>query len=403
MKKVFIFSTSALILLGIVFIAYNFTFNGGEKKLLFSNSNNSSETKKDSSKRNDNAEDKQNPFGFKKDKKENENVVGIVEKVSDKPVLFPKIEKDGVRIKYYSKKDEGFWEVSFDGSLEKKISNENMPDLKAIIWSTDGKKIILKRGDGFYRYYYNNGQKNKIKDKANFMVWSNLGDKIIYDYIESPEAESKTINIANPDGSEWKVLAKVKNRKSVIAMVPQSSLISFWNVPKSTEESDLQVISVAGGKVQYILSGKFGADYLWSPDGEKFLVSSVVNKGGDTMVLEVGKVDFDGESPKVSLMDLRLPTLASKCVWSKDSKTIYCALLTGVPDNAVMPDDYYAGKFYTDDYFWKVNTETGKKERLVKLEDMKKMIDATDLFLSPNEDMLFFVNRKDGELYKINL
>ncbi|MCX6765406.1 MAG: hypothetical protein NT136_00305 [Candidatus Moranbacteria bacterium] len=46
---------------------------------------------------------------------------------------------------------------------------------------------------------------------------------------------------------------------------------------------------------------------------------------------------------------------------------------------------------------------TGKKDRIVELEDMKGSLDASHLFLSPSEEELFFINRIDGKLYGINL
>ncbi len=395
MKKIFIISTVILILSGAVFVSYNFVLTDGDKSekkvFVIENKNDDVEVEK--------IDDTENK---KKNEKAKVAIAGAIEKISSTDVLFPKISEDGKRIKYYSKNDEGFWEMSPDGSFKKKVANENIPDLKAIIWSLDGKNIIIKRSDGFYRYYSNTGDKIKIKEGPDFLVWSNLGDKIIYDF-KSGNEKGKSMNIADPDGSNWTVLAKTDSEKNVIRMIPESSLISFWNVPRSSDESLLRVVSVAGGKTQTIVSGKFGADYLWSPKGDKFLVSSTTEKGGDSTILELGEINFNEGNIEVKLRDLRLPTLASKCVWSKNDKTVYCALLSGVPDNAVMPDDYFAKKFYTADYFWKIDTDTGKKERIVELDEMKEDIDATDLFLSPNEDMLFFVNRKDGFLYRIIL
>jgi hypothetical protein len=68
-----------------------------------------------------------------------------------------------------------------------------------------------------------------------------------------------------------------------------------------------------------------------------------------------------------------------------------------------MPNDYYSNKFQTADTFWKVNVLTGEKTRLIDLNKISAKIDAKNIFLNPDESLLFFVNRIDGKLYQISL
>ena len=102
--------------------------------------------------------------------------------------------------------------------------------------------------------------------------------------------------------------------------------------------------------------------------------------------------------------NLGLPTFISKCVWSKDNKTIYCALPGNIPTNSILPNDYKDQKFTTTDTFWKINTTTGEKNRLVETNDMpKNALDASEFFLNTDESLLFFVNKIDKKLYRIVL
>ncbi|PJA87018.1 MAG: hypothetical protein CO141_01710 [Candidatus Moranbacteria bacterium CG_4_9_14_3_um_filter_42_9] len=74
-----------------------------------------------------------------------------------------------------------------------------------------------------------------------------------------------------------------------------------------------------------------------------------------------------------------------------------------IPENAIMPNDYYNASFSTDDTFWKVDTQTGEKERIVSLDKITEKLDADTLFLNGDESFLFFVNKKDDKLYRIEL
>ena len=114
--------------------------------------------------------------------------------------------------------------------------------------------------------------------------------------------------------------------------------------------------------------------------------------------MTLGTIDMNG-----TYVDLGIPTVVSKCVWSNDDKTVYYALPGGIPDSAVMPDDYIANKFTTSDTFWKLDITTGMKERIIDPADENGTYDSSDLFLSPTENALFFINKIDNKLYKIVL
>ena len=94
--------------------------------------------------------------------------------------------------------------------------------------------------------------------------------------------------------------------------------------------------------------------------------------------------------------------MADKCVWSKDDRTVFCAVPQQISENAVWPDDYYKGLTIVNDDFYKINLETGEKTKIAGSQEGYGY-DAQELFLSPKEDYLFFVNRRDGLLYILKL
>jgi hypothetical protein len=74
-----------------------------------------------------------------------------------------------------------------------------------------------------------------------------------------------------------------------------------------------------------------------------------------------------------------------------------------MPNTAVLPNEYNEKKFTSVDTFWKVNVATGEKTRIIETSQISGSFDATKLFLNSDESMLFFANRIDGKLYRLNM
>lgn len=378
-KKIFIISLILLVTTVFFLGLYNFSFR---KK----------ETKKDPPPAIKKEED--NIFSSDKEKK-----TEAFRAVSTEAVFGLTLDAKEERIKYYLVENGHVMETDLDGKNKKIISDVDLLGLKEIQWSLNRDKVISRFEIGgknvFSVYDYHSKSAKKLTEGFQNVVWSNLGDKIIYQYFDAKNNQ-RWISMADSNGTNWKNLASVEFNNVSLLQIPQSALVAFWNRANSFEETKLRTVSIAGGESKIIFSGKFGADYLWSPKGNKILVSSVDVKGGKKMML--GVMNSNGGEYQA----LGIPTLTTKCVWSKDNKTVYYALPGLIPDGSVMPNDYQERKIATTDTFWKVDIETGKKERLVEVEEIKTNYDAENLFLSPSEDALFFINRLDGKLYRLD-
>lgn len=318
--------------------------------------------------------------------------------VTSIPILSASINKNDDLIYFYSSKDGLLRTLSKQGLNEKKITQEKALDLKSVDWSVDSDFSILTFNDG--NIFINNnetGERINFEKKADFAGWTNIDKKIIYKYF-NPVTKERSFNISDIDGSNSKKIAELDFRYVSFQSIPHSIQVAFWPKADSLIETKLfktNIINLSNS--QEIFSGKFGADYLFSSDGNKFLVSYVSEKGGNK--INVGIANSDGKE----YGDLNIPTLINKIVWSKDNKTIYYAQPSGNFVGKIMPNDYVEKNFFTQDTFWKMDIETGKKERLIELEELTEKIDATNLFLSNTEDSLFFINRINGFLYKLSL
>ncbi len=301
---------------------------------------------------------------------------------------------------YYSKRDNALKEAGLDGK-EIKVRVPRIPgEVTRVVWSPNRiQALVLAKVDGGNLWHLadlRNQTTIPLRNDMSRLAWTSLGDRILYQFTD-PGTGERTLNIATPDGSNWKKLADLGQEDHFIAAIPRSSLIAFWEKTDAARESVLETITVNGENRQTVITARAGADFIWSPDNQHILVQNTNTTGGNAVVL--GLTDEDGAGYR----NLFAPTFISKTVWSKDSETIYYALPSTFPADAVIPNDYYAKPLYTSDTFWKMNIRTGKKERLVPLAEMTEGYDASDIFLSPSETDLYFVDRKTAKFYRITL
>lgn len=327
------------------------------------------------------------------------NTAAKIVPLSDEPVLAATFFPEASAIRYYAQKSGRAYQINLDGQGKRIISDKELIGLSGVNWSPSRNRVITQFAQNgsnkFFYYDYATNKGVQLKDNLDTVVWKS-DDQILYKYYDAKSGE-RSLNVAAPDGSNWKKLTNLSIKDLFVAPVPATGLASFWNRADANKETAFATVSILGAEPKTIFSGKFGADFLWNADGTKLLISHLDAKGGNKLTLAV--VDNQGEQYK----DLGIPTLANKVAWSKNNKTLYFALAGSIPANSVLPNDYWAKKFYTTDTFWKVNLETGEKERLVDLDKIKNQFDATDLFVNADESMLFFTNRVDGLLYRIDL
>ena len=104
----------------------------------------------------------------------------------------------------------------------------------------------------------------------------------------------------------------------------------------------------------------------------------------------------NGDSTK-----LDIATLPEKCVWSKNSLTIYCAVPVSTELALSFPDDWYQGLTHFQDALWKVDVISGNATPISSLD--YKLIDVVDPMLDPSENFIFFKNNNDGTPWSYDL
>lgn len=313
-------------------------------------------------------------------------------KISQEEVVSPTLNSAGAKVKYYLKESGKVVEAGFDGKNKRIISSISLSGLIDVLWSPQKNRVITtyQNGDRYF-YDYNTNQLTKLHPNVKNIDWAEDGGRIAYQFID---VLRNSLNISNPDGASRETLAFYEKNK-ILNLNWISNKLYFYPKSSAYTAASLDGLNVDTKTNKNILSGINGLSVNWSLDGKKFIFSKTDSRGKG---LSLNLSDSNGENTK----SLNLSTLAEKCAWSRDNVTIYCAAPEAIPDFFIMPDNYTDGVFVSNDYFIKLNTETGEKDWLINPNSIGDY-DASGLFLSPDEDYLFFTNRPDEFLYSIQI
>lgn len=156
----------------------------------------------------------------------------------------------------------------------------------------------------------------------------------------------------------------------------------------------LYSFNIKTGDMQKIIGDIPGLTALPSPDKQRILYSKSTRGG----------VTLHSYNKKDSVtVDMPLYTLSEKCVWKNDNITVYCAVPDPLPSGQY-PDSWYQGIISFSDNLWKINTTNGNVAALINPTTFgQKPMDMTNLTLSPTEDFIFFINKKNSSLWAFDL
>jgi hypothetical protein len=178
-----------------------------------------------------------------------------------------------------------------------------------------------------------------------------------------------------------------------IPQVVSENIVSLTPRASANFTSNSYILDIKNKSLKNVISGVNGLTTSISPDGKKIIYSSFENSSLKTSILDV-------TTRRIS--DFAPTTLPEKCVWTKDSKTVYCAAPMSVPPS-IYPDNWYKGVTLFADILWKVNVNDNVGKIILDQSRISEQSDMTNLVLNDKEDYLIFINKHNLHLYGIDL
>jgi hypothetical protein len=322
------------------------------------------------------------------------NGVAKIYKLTDDQVVSPALTFDGNGVAYFTKQGL-LYRATFSqnsGALQiadkKQLAIETKPGISKVIWPANTQDFVLVYDNGSKKTFefYNNalGQFIKLDPQVYSLGFLPSGDKIFY--VWSNQAGNDSINISAPDLKDYKTLSDIWDKNAVVYVSPDGQNVAYHQDPSTISgTSNPLMLTDTEGKTWHKVTEGFVSGVLWSPDGKKLLFSK---KDPSTQNYQLWYYDlYSGE-----IKNLGLNTMPEKAVWGFDNQTIYAAVPKSI--GAAL------GNSFSLDMFYKLNIQTSEK----KSYDAGSMeLDGRDLFLSQDNNKLFFRSAQDGGLYYLDL
>jgi hypothetical protein len=310
-------------------------------------------------------------------------------------------------IRVTARADGHIYDVMLDTGNIRRVSNNSIYKIYESVWLPSGSTTI-------YRYINNSGSVVQtysgkliastslaalpdapiatllgtfLPENIGSIVPSPTGSRIFY--IAPGQTDTQGV-IANPDGSkktaifssailEWK------------ATWPIESTITLTTKPASGINGILYFLDTRGN-MKRILGGVPGLQTLTNPQASTVLISD------QNEFLRL----YDVKSGQSSILSLN--TFTDKCVWSlKKKNTLYCAVPTELP-SGIYPDNWYQGNISFSDEIYRINASTGTSTVIGRLKaSYSRDLDVINPTLSPSEDYLMFMNKKDLSVWAYKL
>ncbi|MBU3925599.1 hypothetical protein KJ763_00305 [Patescibacteria group bacterium] len=300
-------------------------------------------------------------------------------------------------IKYIEKSTGHIFEINPDGQNRNRISNTTILKSFESFWSTDGNSLIV-------RYLEDSGDYFNIRNFSGSFSASTSLEGIflpndIKSLVVSPEEKSIFYLIPSGDSNIGLTASFLNEKKKQIISIPfgefnvswpSKNIISFNTKPSAEIEGHVYFLNLKTGGFNKIFGDIKGLVSLVSPDASKILFSQT---SGKRIISKIYDIDKKTES------GFWVNTIPDKCVWSKKEKgVIYCGTPNSLP-NADYPDEWYQGLVSFNDSLWKINIDIG--ESILVAPDLN--MDMINLSLTPDEDYLVFINKKDNTLFSLKL
>lgn len=330
--------------------------------------------------------------------------IGVVQirKIIDKKINFPVFSANKEQFLYHDPQAREFFQSNTDGTGEQAITNANFENLYDVSWSPNRRKLVLAfspdNGRNKEYHYFDLVEQKDIKYEANYqdVTISFDGDRVAYVYYDERE-DSYNLSVANADLSSWRKIKKVDEEEINLNWFSNTELASYTPSPTAYAEGQLIIYNIEEGSDCYtLLSKRWGLSPLFSPDGKKVLYNDNDTKNARFPEVWVTGINNDSDPRK-----LQLSTLVEKCAWAPDSVSIFC----GVPENYsnffIQPDDYYKGKFISNDSFYKINTDTGEQVKLADASQFSQDYDVYSPLVSEDQKSMYFTRKHDGKFYAL--
>ncbi|MDZ7797992.1 MAG: hypothetical protein U5L76_00085 [Patescibacteria group bacterium] len=302
---------------------------------------------------------------------------------------------------YYDELTGEFIKTSPDGTTKTKLTDDKYPGAEDIYWSPSRDKAVITFPDrSKITYDFNLKKQYSLPKETYEFSFSPSSGKLAYKYQGEQEGDNY-LAVSDPEGTSARLVEDLGQYANQVTVnwAPNNQVIATYNKSTSTEEQEIIFLGANNENFPSVdVSGR-GFKSKWSPTGNTILYSVFDKESNYNPSLHI--MDGTMENIGASQVDLNIQTWPDKCVFG-DNNYIYCAVPEFLPSGS---DIYPELANNVPDDFYKINLETGSKELLARPVNSSGFgnYTAQNVYLSNNEEYIYFTDKNTGRVYKIRL
>ncbi len=311
-------------------------------------------------------------------------------------------KKEGVVVRFIEKINGHIYETELFSPKETRISNETMQASYKALWSESGNNVLLQ-------YLEENNEIISTRGLSiRSIATSSEATSTIasFDFpiqIKQPvvAGESMFYLLETQNGSTGYTNDFSNKKSKVVWTTPLKELLTqFINnktvviqtKPAQYIKGYAYALNLDNGQIKKIVGDIPGLSISVSPNGENSIY--IAQKDNVEMFFKT----------KATTTPVYPETFPEKCVWSKkDQSVVYCAVPKKTIDGTSLTN-WYLGTESFSDSIWKYDLKNNISVILVNLKEQSGQdIDVTSISLSPKEEYILFLNKKDKSLWSVSL
>jgi WD40 repeat protein len=317
------------------------------------------------------------------------------EKIFSDSNLGATIGKDGKTLQFYNPTEKKFYKISNDGELEL-LSNQDFFNIENIVWSPNKDKAVIEYPDGAKIIYDFNANKQITLPKHwKDFDFSPAGDKLVLKSM-GLDPSNRWLAVSNTDGSQTIAIEHLGTKDANVYPLwsPNQQIIAMFTEGIDFDRQEVYFVGLNNENFKSTIIEGRGFQPIWSERGDK-LVYSVYSSNNDFKPM-LWVVNASGEAIGSGRKSLGIETWAEKCVFA-DNNSVYCAVPKDLESGAgIFPEL----ADHTNDDLYKIDINTGLRQ-LVAIPD--GIYNMSNLNLNNDNSVLYFTDKKQNEIYKINL
>ena len=303
-----------------------------------------------------------------------------------------------VSVRYVDRQSGNLYSYDASTRTATRVSNKTVPGVQEAVWTPDGGTAFLRYiaadSDGTMHVETyalpENGEGGRVLDRDINDVLVTGSTTLI---TLLPSSSNSVAISATTDGTSARTLF-TSELSAITLRAGNPTFLIAYTKPSKELKGYLFLVNASSGAFTRLAGPLAALEGLPDPTGSRVLISYTDASGFHLAVINVTSKEITA---------LPVTTLAEKCVWSSNGKSLYCAVpKDGFSNN--MPDAWYRGTESFADRLWEVDFGARVASLIADLPTLNDSpVDAVGLTLDPRTTMLMFMNRIDGSLWTYSL